>query len=125
MSSFADQHGDDQDIPNMDANLNDNGCPTVKAAADAEIMNFSHFFVFVMLRHIFGSWLPNVKGMPNWSNLYLTTHHNSNNEGENDASMKENRRTMRLRKLKLENGKCEVYPSLSEVPTIPEGEILL
>ena len=94
------------------------------AAATGEV-NFYYFFLFMMTRHFFGSLLPDVKSFPKF---LLTNHVNKSKDEEDDndqSSDQENRRTMKLRTLNFEEGKCQVHPSLSDVPTIPEDDILL
>ena len=133
------QEEEDNDIPDMDIHLNGNNGNTSArentdkaaqkhnhstSAAKGEV-NFYYFFLFMMTRHFFGSLLPDIKSFPKF---LLSNHVNkSKDEDDNDQSSsdQENRRTMKLRTLNFEEGKCEVHPSLSDVPTIPEDDILL
>ena len=141
MEDFAKEQQEnekDHDIPDMDVHLNGNNGntsarentdqasqkPNPTAAAKGEV-NFYYFFLFMMTRHFFGSLLPDIKSFPKF---LLTNHVNkSKDEDDNDQSSsdQENRRTMKLRTLNFEEGKCQVHPSLSDVPTIPEDDILL
>lgn len=134
MTDVAEHQNDTYDVPNMNSYyLYDHG--DTKARKDSEAqkrnktaadeINFYHFFIFMMLRHFFGSLLlGGAQKTSYWEKFLLLTNHNSKMENEGKSS-KESPRTMKLRKLKLGEGKCEVYPSLSDVPTIPEDEVLL
>lgn len=142
MEDFAEEQQEnekDHDIPDMDVHLNGNyGNTSARentdhasqkhnptAAAMGEV-NFHYFFLFMMTRHFFGSLLPDIKSFPKF---LLTNHVNKSKDEDDDndqsSSDQENRRTMKLRTLNFEEGKCEVHPSLSDVPTIPEDDILL
>lgn len=130
----------DHDIPDMDFHLNGNNGDKIArkntdkasqkhnptaAAAKGEV-NFYYFFLFMMTRHFFGSLLPDIKSFPK----FLLTNNDNKSKDEDDidqtsSSDQENCLTMKLRILNFEEGKCEVHPSLSEVPTIPEDDILL
>lgn len=141
MEDFAKEQQEnekDHDIPDMDVHLNGNNGNTSArentdqasqkhnptAAAKGEV-NFYYFFLFMMTRHFFGSLLPDIKSFPKF---LLTNHVNkSKDEDDNDQSSsdQEIRLTMKLRTLNFEEGKCQVHPSLSDVPTIPEDDILL
>lgn len=139
MEDFAEeQQQEEEDIPDMDVHLNGNNGNTSArentdqasqkhnqtAVAKGEV-NFYYFFLFMMTRHFFGSLLPDIKSFPKF---LLTNHVNkSKDEDDNDQSSsdQEIRRTMKLRTLNFEEGKCQVHPSLSDVPTIPEDDILL
>jgi hypothetical protein len=138
MTNIAGQQQDD-DMPDMDSYLNDNGdTKTTKDENATQQCNqtaagevtFYHFFIFMILRHIFGPLLVGVsikkkKNVSYWEKFLAFTNCSSSIKDNDEQPSKESRRTMKLRQLKLDEGKCEVYPSLSDVPPILEDEILL
>lgn len=145
MTNVAEQQDDEVDgVPDMDSYLNDNGDTKAKKDSETQKRNqaaaggvtFYHFFLFMVLRHFFGALLlrgvketsvkeTSVKKTSYWEKFMSLTNRNSKQEENDDKSSKEIRRKMKLRQLKLGEGKCEVYPSLSDVPTIPEDKTLL
>jgi len=141
MTSLAEQQQEDDDVPDMDLHLNGNGearaskgddATTQKCSQAAAVeVTFYQFFIAMILRHIFGSLLlrgceKEKKKTTYWEKFLLLTNFNSrNDDDQSNQAPKESRRTMKLRQLKLDEGKCEVYPSLLDVPTIPEDDILL
>jgi len=90
-------------------------------------MVLRHFFGALLLRGVKETSVKkfSVKKTSYWEKFMLLTNRNSKQEENDDKSSKEIRRKMKLRQLKLVEGKCEVYPSLSDVPTIPEDKALL
>jgi len=135
MTNLAEQQ-DDDDMPDMDSLLNDTGdTKTTKDEKATQQCNqagevtFYHFFIFMILRHIFGPLLGGVsikkKKMSYWEKFLSFTNCSSSIKDDDEQPSKESVRTMKLRQLKLDEGKCEVYPSLSDVPPILEDEILL
>ena len=129
---------DDDDMPDMDSYLNDNGEAgaskedTATQKRNPTEVSFYHFFVFMILRHIFGSSLL-LRAYKNKKKSYwekflsltnLTSNKNLTSKKDDDQSSNDSRRTMKLRQLKLDEGKCEVYPLLTDVSTIPEDETL-
>lgn len=143
MTSLAEQQGeeDEDSVPDMDLHLNgtveartakkDDTTTQKRSQAAAVEITFYQFFIFMILRHMFGSLLlrsceKKKKNKTYWEKFLLLTNLKSNNEDDqSQKSPNESRRTMKLRQLKLDEGKCEVFPSLSDVPTIPEDEVLL
>ena len=134
MANVLEHQDDDNDMPDMDVHRNDDSNVYTKAregtstqkrnqTAAAGETNFYNFFIFMMLRHMFGSFLlKGVKKASYWEKFLLLK---SKQEDDDQSSKEESRRTMKLRQLKLDEGNCEVYPPLSDIPTIPEDEILL
>jgi len=133
MTNLAEQQ--DDDMPDMDSYLNDDG-NTNATKDDTATQNptvevtFYHFFIFMILRHIFGPLLVGVsikkkKNVSHWEKFLSFTNCSSISKDDDEQPSKESVRTMKLRQLKLDEGKCEVYPSLSDVPPILEDEILL
>lgn len=137
MTNLAEQQ--DDDMPDMDSYLNDDGnTKTTKDDTATQQCNqtaagevtFYHFFIFMILRHIFGPLLVGVsikkkKNVSHWEKFLSFTNCSSIDKDDDEKPSKESVRTMKLRQLKLDEGKCEVYPSLSDVPPILEDEILL
>ena len=76
----------------------------------------------MIFRHIFGGPLLvkayKQKKKSYWEKFLSLTYLGSNKD--DDQSSKDNRRTMKLRQLKLDEGKCEVYPLLADVSTVQE-----
>lgn len=135
---------DQDDVPDMDSYLNVDGearaskedyTATQKPnQAAASEVSFVQFFIFMIFRHIFGGPLLvkayKQKKMSYWEKFLSLTHIGRNkslpsNKDDEDQSSKDSRRTMKLRQLKLDEGKCEVYPLLTDVSTAPEDEISL
>jgi len=135
MSNIAEQQQDDDGMPDMDSYLNDDG--NTKTTKDDTAtqkptveVTFYHFFIFMILRHIFGPLLVGMsvkkkKNVSYWEKFLSFTNCSSIDKDDVEKPSKESVRTMKLRQLKLDEGKCEVYPSLSDVPPILEDEILL
>lgn len=142
IASLAKEEQDD--IPDMDSYLNDNGegkeydtatqNPIQTAASE---VSFVHFFICMVFRHIFGGPLlvkafkqqgpllvkayKQQEEMSKWEkfvSLMSLTPLGSNkslpSDKDDDQSSKDSRPTMKLRQLKLDEGKCEVHPLLSE-----------
>ncbi len=129
---------EDDDMPDMDSYLNGNGEAgaskedTATQKRNPTEVSFYHFFVFMILRHIFGSSLL-LRAYKNKKKSYwekflsltnLTSNENLTSKKDDDQSSNDSRRTMKLRQLKLDEGKCEVYPLLTDVSTIPDDETL-
>ena len=105
-------------VPVMDASdpghgMNDNNgsmdsAKFKHATSDQIEDNFYQFFLAMMLRHLFGSWIPG-----QWDpatnifnpKLLLT-------QPGNGGEKKDFRRMMKLRKLEYNDDKCEVFPQL-------------
>ncbi len=129
IASLAKEEQDD--VPDMDSyQENDTATQTHKQAAASEV-SFVHFFIFMIFRHIFGGPLLvkayKQKKKSYWEKFlsltYLGTYNNKNlpsNKDDDNQSSKDSLRTMKLRQLKLAEGKCEVYPLLANA-TVQEN----
>ena len=115
---------DDYDVPEIDSQsiiavkslysgTMDNVSSATQQQEDDQLgIKFYQFMILMMLRHMFGSWLPEDIDPSNsfFNNSELIT--DTENENKSETEKKEYRRKMTLRTLQYKDSKVEVVPQL-------------